>query len=161
MSVSGVTSSTSATITTTDKTNLVDEMQDQFMQILLTQLQYQDPMNPMQEQDFFAQMAQFSAATEMADLNTKMDSLISSMSQLQLDNKLLAAANLVGTKFTGVVDGEMIGGTVESAVLLKGEVYVKSGEWLIPLDSLIELGERDIAADEAEGATEDVTGDGS
>jgi len=115
-------------------------MQDQFMQILLTQLRYQDPMEPMNEKDFFAQMAQFTSATEMSNLNTKMDSLLSSIGQLQVNNKLLAAANLVGTRFTAYVDGKVQEGIVESAVLLDGNVYVKSGEWLVPVDSLIEVG---------------------
>ncbi len=136
-SVSGATQTKDSSAT--NQTSVLG-MQDQFMQILLTQLRYQDPMEPMNEKDFFAQMAQFTSATEMSNLNTKMDSLLSSIGQLQVNNKLLAAANLVGTRFTAYVDGKVQEGIVESAVLLDGNVYVKSGEWLVPVDSLIEVG---------------------
>ena len=62
----------------TQTAGTVGALQDQFMKILLTQLQYQDPMAPMEEKDFFSQMAQFTAATEMGNLNTKMDLLLAS-----------------------------------------------------------------------------------
>ncbi|MCZ4141354.1 flagellar hook capping protein, partial [Escherichia coli] len=34
---------------------------DQFLKILITQLQNQDPMQPMEDKEFIAQMAQFSS----------------------------------------------------------------------------------------------------
>ena len=36
---------------------------------LVTQLQNQDPLSPMEDTDFIAQMAQFSALEEMSALN--------------------------------------------------------------------------------------------
>lgn len=43
-----------------------------FMELLMTQLQNQDPLNPMEDKDFMAQMAQFSSLEEMSNLNTTM-----------------------------------------------------------------------------------------
>ncbi|MDR0273573.1 MAG: hypothetical protein LBI27_09690, partial [Clostridiales bacterium] len=40
-----------------------------FLQLLITQLQYQDPLNPMDDRDFIAQMAQFSALEQQMQLN--------------------------------------------------------------------------------------------
>jgi len=40
-----------------------------FLQLLITQLRYQDPLNPMDDRDFMAQMAQFSALEQMMNLN--------------------------------------------------------------------------------------------
>ena len=40
-----------------------------FLQLLITQLQHQDPLNPMDDRDFIAQMAQFSALEQMVNLN--------------------------------------------------------------------------------------------
>lgn len=38
---------------------------DAFLKLLTTQLRYQDPLNPMDQQQFAAQMAQFSALEQM------------------------------------------------------------------------------------------------
>lgn len=47
----------------------VQEMgKDQFMQLLVTQLKYQDPLNPMDNQEMMAQMAQFTALEQMKNV---------------------------------------------------------------------------------------------
>jgi flagellar basal-body rod modification protein FlgD len=40
-----------------------------FLNLLMTQLKFQDPLNPMDDRDFMAQMAQFSALEQMVNLN--------------------------------------------------------------------------------------------
>ncbi len=52
----------------------VDKLQ--FLKLLTTQLQYQDPLNPMDNTEFTAQLAQFSSLEQLTDLNKGMDSLI-------------------------------------------------------------------------------------
>ncbi|MBP7654124.1 flagellar hook capping protein [Candidatus Dependentiae bacterium] len=47
---------------------------DQFLQLLATQLKYQDPLNPMSNDQFIAQMAQFSSLEQIQNLNTTMES---------------------------------------------------------------------------------------
>ncbi len=52
---------------------------DQFLKLLITELQHQDPTNPMQDREFIAQMAQFSSLEQMVNFNTGMNKLISNM----------------------------------------------------------------------------------
>ena len=40
-----------------------------FLQLLITQMKYQDPLNPMDDKDFLGQMAQFTALEQMQNLN--------------------------------------------------------------------------------------------
>lgn len=53
------------------------------MKILLTQLTYQDPLKPMDNQQFMAQMAQFTSLEQTQQLNQKMATLISNQAALQ------------------------------------------------------------------------------
>lgn len=46
--------------------------QDMFLKLMLEQLKYQDPLNPMSNQDFLAQQAQFTSLNELQKLNENM-----------------------------------------------------------------------------------------
>ncbi|MEB2298113.1 flagellar hook assembly protein FlgD [Lysinibacillus xylanilyticus] len=59
---------------------------DAFLQLLITQLQHQDPTNPMDDRDFIAQMAQFSSLEQMQNMTKAMGSLLASQQQTQLMN---------------------------------------------------------------------------
>ena len=48
---------------------------DEFLKLLVTQLQNQDPMSPMDDTDFMAQMAQFSSLEQMTNLVTATETM--------------------------------------------------------------------------------------
>ena len=41
---------------------------DAFLELLVTQLQNQDPLNPMDDKEFIAQLAQFSSLEQMSNV---------------------------------------------------------------------------------------------
>lgn len=57
--------------------------QDDFMKILLTQLQFQDPLKPMDNQEFIAQMAQFTNLEISRQQNDKTETLLAIQSASQ------------------------------------------------------------------------------
>ena len=59
---------------------------DAFLQILITQLQNQDPTSPMDDKEFIAQMAQFSSLEQMQNMTKAMQDLLASQEQTQLMN---------------------------------------------------------------------------
>lgn len=76
MTISSISSSVAAT-----QAKPMD-MED-FLKILLTQLTYQDPLKPMDNQEFMAQMAQFTSLEQTQQLNEKMSTLITNQAALQ------------------------------------------------------------------------------
>ncbi len=60
-----------------------DMGKDQFMHILLKQLSNQNPLEPIQDKDFIAQMAQFSSLENMQDMNTNFKSLTEDVAEMK------------------------------------------------------------------------------
>lgn len=73
-------------------TAAVNNQQDQFLKLLVTQLQSQDPMNPMDNAETTSQMAQISTVTSLQQLNASMQTMLSSINSGQS----LQAANIIG-----------------------------------------------------------------
>lgn len=65
---------------------------DDFLKILITQLQNQDPSNPLEDKDFIAQMATFSSLEQMTNMNTTMEKFIT----LQTQSNLISYSQFVG-----------------------------------------------------------------
>lgn len=76
MAVDFVGGITQATTNTPDLSQNNVSQQD-FLNVMLTQLRFQDPLKPVDNQQFLAQMAQFSSLAASVQLNTKMDTLLS------------------------------------------------------------------------------------
>lgn len=57
---------------------------DDFLKLLITQLQNQDPTNPLSDTDFIAQMATFSSLEQMTNINTAINKLVEQDKQSQL-----------------------------------------------------------------------------
>lgn len=54
----------------TKKLESQDIDKDAFLKLFMTQLQYQDPLSPMDNKDFIAQMAQFSSVEQLTNIAT-------------------------------------------------------------------------------------------
>ncbi|NLW39409.1 MAG: hypothetical protein GXY96_00565 [Tissierellia bacterium] len=69
-----------------------------FLRLLTTQLANQDPLNPMEDREFIAQLAQFSALEQMQNLNKTVENLgieiLTSMEMLNT-NQLQANVQLI------------------------------------------------------------------
>ena len=76
---------------------------EDFLLLLVTQFQYQDPLNPMEDQEFVAQMAQFSSLEQLMNLNTSMESLTDATENQQMLN----ATSYIGKQVS--VTGNKIG----------------------------------------------------
>src|SRR5262245_7967986 len=72
------------TAASTSKSEAQDPLgRDAFMNLLLTQLQHQDPTQPQADGEFLAQLAQFSALEQLQQMNKKLDGLASFFNQIE------------------------------------------------------------------------------
>jgi flagellar basal-body rod modification protein FlgD len=93
---------------------------DAFLQLLVLQMQNQDPLDPMDNQDMIAQLAQFSSLEQMENLNSQFEFLSGNIDQLNF----IAANELVGKTVAGLdLDGNLHKGVVQS-VHLDGSVVI-------------------------------------
>ena len=68
------------------------DAQDRFLKLLVTQLQNQDPLNPMDNAQITSQMAQISTVSGINQLNTTLQSMASSFNA----NQSLQATSMIG-----------------------------------------------------------------
>jgi flagellar basal-body rod modification protein FlgD len=77
-----------------------------FLRIFTAQLNNQDPLKPMDNQEFIAQLAQFTALEQTQEMNQKLDSLLSIQAATQsigLIGRTVDVQTASGTTTTGTV----------------------------------------------------------
>jgi len=95
---------------------------DDFLKLLLTQLSKQDPTNPMKDQDFIAQMAQFSSLEQMKNISSSMQKLEMRQSY-QLVGKVVSGPDYVnGDTVTGLVGAIFFDGENKPFARVNGRV---------------------------------------
>lgn len=105
----------------TEKNTTANDMlgKDAFLKLLVTQLRYQDPLSPMDDREFVAQMAQFSTLEQMQNMNGQMLHL---GALAMLGQEVLILPENGGLPAAGVVDRVVtLNGSVQVAV--NGQLY--------------------------------------
>jgi len=129
---------------------------DAFMKLLVSQMQNQDPLSPTNNEDFIAQLAQFSSLEQMEELNDN----ILGLAVLQQSNALMAqltdSAALIGKQvsFLDPTTGEEITGSVTSVKIENGLAVLNIGGEDVPLGNVTEITG---AVDDVEATSDDST----
>ncbi len=93
--------------------------QDDFLKLLTTQLQYQDPMEPMENGEFLGQMAQFSTVTGITEMQASLENMVSAFQGSQMSNSaaMIGKQALVDGSWASLKDGQLGGAvTLDTAV---------------------------------------------
>ncbi|MFW6273346.1 MAG: flagellar hook capping FlgD N-terminal domain-containing protein [Halanaerobium sp.] len=90
--------------------------QDAFFEILITQLQNQDPLNPMEDREFVSQMAEFSSLE-------KHEKTYGLLEEKLNPNQLLNNANLIDREITADIEGVEKSGIVSAVKTIDNKVY--------------------------------------
>ncbi len=102
---------------------------DMFFNLLVTQLQNQDPMNPMEDRDFIAQMATFTSLEKMTQLAETMN--------LTFANSLIGKSVLATIK-DSIGNERVIAGRVDSTFVRNGTVYLMVGNDIVEADKVMQ-----------------------
>lgn len=141
-------------ITSTKSGTVVKESskmgKDEFLKILVTQLQYQDPMNPMEDTEFIAQMAQFSSLEQMQNLNESV--LMSRAVNLIGKNVIMKGGN----SDTG--ENLLAEGIVEGVYNSNGTPYLKIGESYMSIDDVQGVSNAEVVPNNEATGEEDTSG---
>lgn len=128
---------------------------DDFLKLMITQLRYQNPLEPMDNTQYISQMASFSALEQMQNLNTsfeKMSALLTDyfIPQLQWQQ----SAQVLGKEVTYLNPSKEEGapdfltGRVESVLARDGQIYFIINDTEISMDSVTQIWAEDDASQE-------------
>jgi flagellar basal-body rod modification protein FlgD len=105
MPVDSVTSTTTATPSADQISSRSANLdKTDFLQMLTAQLKAQDPMNPLDSQDFAAQLAQFTSVQELQSMSTTLDSILQADALLAQTFSNTMSTSLVGKTIRANVD---------------------------------------------------------
>src|SRR5579884_4300270 len=94
---------------------------NQFLQLLTTELQNQDPLNPVDDTQSVAQLAQFSALQATQELNTSFQNFQSNFGVLQASTLIGKSVTVVTPNSSG--NSSTTTGTVQSIEVQNGQPY--------------------------------------
>ncbi|MCL1829500.1 MAG: hypothetical protein FWG32_08430 [Oscillospiraceae bacterium] len=108
-----------------------------FLALLAAQMQYQDPLSPMEDTAFIAQLAQFSALQQMEALTT----IMTTYQYFSLVGKFVYAE-------VRMADGRQtaVSGIVDRVIMQDGKAWAQIGEYMIDCERITEVLDKDLFA---------------
>jgi flagellar basal-body rod modification protein FlgD len=103
--------------------------QDRFLTLLLAGLRHQDPLQPVDNNQFLGQLTQFANLQAMQNLNTNFEQML----RLQ---QLTQGASLLGKRVQYLGDGNLAVGRVAGVVVDRGKILLDLGGSRIALDAV-------------------------
>ena len=144
-------------------TTTAAEGRDQFLNLLVTQLRNQDPLEPVKQEDFLAQLAQFSTLEGVEKINENLEGNLTFQQEfqqsqnnflieLQRTQNLTSASALVGREVTYDPDPprgadeaivalprQPIVGNVESVVVQDNQILLRIDDAFVRMDQIKEI----------------------
>lgn len=117
----------------TGRDAIQDVDMDDFLELLITELQNQDPMEPLDNHEILQQLSQIREIESNVRLTETLESV-------RLGQNLAAASSILGRLVTALTDdGEQITGRVGGISIVDGEPKLNVGEQVVPLKNVSEI----------------------
>lgn len=113
--------------------------QDAFLKLLVAQLRNQDPLKPMEDKEFIAQMAQFSSLEQMQNINKNLQAFTEGFMDSQAGYQ---AVSLIGRTITAINPEDprnTIEGKVQSVRFENGLAILMLGDKKVPVANVMKV----------------------
>jgi flagellar basal-body rod modification protein FlgD len=137
MSTTTPTSSSGSAASTTSSSTSNNPLQSvtvgDFTQMLVTELQNQDPTQPMSNTDLMNQVSQIQSIESNQQLTSTLQSVA-------LGQSIASAGNLIGRTVAGLdAQGNQVNGTVSSVSISAGSATLNVGSSALPLNNVTQI----------------------
>lgn len=117
----------------TTTNNFSDFGSVEFMQLLMAQLQNQNPLEPMNDSEMMNQITSLNSLDELRAINIM-------LSESAVANQASYGASLIGKSVkVGLDDGTTIEGVVTGTKVENGRIFLEIGDQLAPLGNVFEI----------------------
>lgn len=113
-------------------------LQLDYMKLLTTQLQNQNPLEPMDNKDMTAQLAQFSQLSQLETMNTRFADVLKTAQQNHAATLLGKKVTFIGETSPGTSD-LMIGTVSQVLNQESGDIVLGVGDYSLTLDDIISV----------------------
>ncbi len=119
-------------------TNTASNIQMDYMILLITQLQNQNPLEPLDNNEMASQLAQFSQLQQLESMNT-------SFAQVLATTELTYANSLIGKEVSFMLETETGATDITSGIVeqiynnVDGEIFLRAGDYMFGLENVISI----------------------
>lgn len=116
---------------------------DEFLHLLVTQLRHQDPLEPIKQEDFLSQLAQFSTLEGIETLNASFERQLAVQQDLVQMQQFTQSSNLIGKQvtFESPSSDDNREGIIEGVVVTHDGLRLRVADELIAVDQIKSLSE--------------------
>ena len=117
-------------------TNTASNIQMDYMQLLITQLQNQNPLEPLDNNEMASQLAQFSQLQQLESMNT-------SFAKVLATTELTYANSLIGKEVSFMLETDTGATDIKSGIVeqvynnVDGEIFLRVGDYMFGLENVI------------------------
>jgi flagellar basal-body rod modification protein FlgD len=117
-------------------TSQASEIQMDYMKLLVTQLQNQNPLEPLDNQEMASQLAQFSQLQQLENMNRSFADVLATSRRNYAESLIGKDVSFTAANESGAV--EVQSGKVDEIYFgADGEILLNAGDWTVGLDDLL------------------------
>ncbi|MHC4212324.1 MAG: flagellar hook assembly protein FlgD [Planctomycetota bacterium] len=117
-------------------TSQASEIQMDYMKLLVTQLQNQNPLEPLDNQEMASQLAQFSQLQQLENMNMSFADVLATSRRNYAESLIGKDVSFTAANASGAVAVQS--GKVEEIYFgADGEILLNAGDWTVGLEDLL------------------------